>query len=308
MSRLLLLLIIILSSCSNSDIKNNEEVVFVIDNVRFYKNELDSLVEDEVLIIKKKGIQKLINNYLLNKEAKKLNISIDSLLKLKNILNNNNNFVFNNNFNELPDSEKMIFYQKSIEIKERESAYLDSLYLINNIDIYLNLKETDIFNGENIHSFSFKNIESKNKIYIISDPFCTSCLKITEQFDKLMKEYKNIDFQYIYFSQPINDIAIALFFANQHGKFYPFYKKIINDIKNNIEPDVFKIANKLNMNLVDFRENLSKKTGIKELMINNKILQDNNIYSTPTFIVNNKIYSGTDIIYYLRNIIKNEFE
>ena len=85
----------ILSSCSNSDIKNNEEVVFVIDNVRFYKNELDSLVEDEVLIIKKKGIQKLINNYLLNKEAKKLNISIDSLLKLKNILNNNNNFVFN---------------------------------------------------------------------------------------------------------------------------------------------------------------------------------------------------------------------
>ena len=24
-----------------------------------------------------------------------------------------------------------------------------------------------------------------------------------------MKEYKNIDFQYIYFSQPINDIAIA---------------------------------------------------------------------------------------------------
>ena len=70
----------------------------------------------------------------------------------------------------------------------------------------------------------------------------------------------------------------------------------------------YDFAKKMNLNLNYFKDDMQKKITVKTLLKNKDLLISNEIYSTPMFIVNNKVLDGKYAIDYLEDVIIDELK
>lgn len=291
-SKLVIINIFLLNSCNfNKSINNN--IILTINKNNLYTTDLDSEILSNVLKNKTETVNNIVINYLLFLEAKKQKISLDSLVK-----------------REIKNYKKSNFKMLGNSILEFDfddyNVYIDSLIMNNDIDVFVDLQHNSILSAKNIYYFNFGDKSIKDNVYIISDPECSNCINSTNKLLNLVDEFKNISFKYVYYTQPVNDLAIAFYIANEHGLFKEFYKNYTKFRRLINRKELIDVAYTTGLDTVEFKNKINAKTGLIEILKNNQILQKNNIYSTPTFVINNKVYSGSHVIYYLKHIILNE--
>lgn len=70
----------------------------------------------------------------------------------------------------------------------------------------------------------------------------------------------------------------------------------------------YSLAREIGLDMSKFKQDINDNTIIQKLIDNRDYLISNNIYSTPTFIVNGKILDNRNAIEYLEDVIIEELK
>ncbi|MFW5803984.1 MAG: DsbA family protein, partial [bacterium] len=143
---------------------------------------------------------------------------------------------------------------------------------------------------------------------VVSDFGCISCQKAEIELQKLYKKYnKKVNFKFVYFSDYIDKSAIACEAAANQDKFKLMHDKIFKNIKVLHQDSLYyHFARDMGMDIEIFSKDMNDDKILKQLMDNKNYLIANNIFTTPTFIVNKKILDHKYSIHYLEDIIIEE--
>jgi len=193
----------------------------------------------------------------------------------------------------------------------RQEFFVDSLKRVLNYKV--KLKPDNFLKIEIIDSLSYFNINYTNttkEVYIISDFKCYSCLKAENELKKIITKYNNkIKFKFVYFSDYIQPkLYVACNIANNNKEFDKV-KNIFFE-HSNADNDS-ELINFLPTKIIKELNNVKKddvNIMMKEAINTKKYLINNGIFSTPTFIVNNKIIDGKYALNYLEDVIIEEYK
>jgi len=308
------ILIIILISIFIISCKNN--IIAKIGESEISTTKIDSIISTQVFELKQKAIDLEISKLLLENEAKKNNISLEQLVK-KEItsksriitLEDIKNYIINQNLDTTKiDTTIIINYLKLYFEKERQIHFVDSLKYSYDLNINLlpdNIKSIDL---TNVSYHSFNNLNNNTIVYIISDYLCPTCQKSEKILKKLITKYNNkVDFRFVYYSSYIDKPAIACEAASKQNKFWQMHDSIFdNTNKINMPNYYIELANSIGLDTNIYKQNLEDEQILKDLLNNKKLLFEKGIYSTPVFIVNNKVLDFDNSIFYLDNLINNQ--
>jgi len=146
-------------------------------------------------------------------------------------------------------------------------------------------------------------------VYVISNPNCFSCKEIFDDIEYLVRKYNNqVNFWFIYLSNYFENDAIAFLAAHKQNKFIDFYRKIYQDISSelNSEDYLINLATDIGLNIKEFENELTDKSNLRYFLETRDFLFKNEIFETPSFIVNQLVMDGQDAINYLENVILEE--
>lgn len=192
--------------------------------------------------------------------------------------------------------------------KERQYQYIDSLKQYYSLMVKLRPPFYNTIETSNLFSQNITSDKAAFKVYIVSDFSCISCQKAEIELQKLYRKYnKKVNFKFVYFSDYINKSAIACEAAARQGKFKLMHDEIFENIESLHQDSIyFHFARDMGMDIEIFFKDMNDDAILKRLMDNKNYLIANNIFTTPTFIVNNKILDHKYSIHYLEDIIIEE--
>jgi protein-disulfide isomerase len=150
--------------------------------------------------------------------------------------------------------------------------------------------------------------ESSIVIYIVSDFSCPACQVAENQLKYLYKKYENkVKFKFIYFSDYISRSALACEAAAKQKKFKQMHDIIFENTECLNDDSIFyAFAETIGLNIKKFSEDFNDPLVLKRLIKNKELILSEKIFSTPTFIVNNKILDDSFAIDYLEDVIIEE--
>ena len=91
------------------------------------------------------------------------------------------------------------------------------------------------------------------------------------------------------------------------NKFWEMHHSIFNNIEQINQPNFyFETANKIGLDTLKFRNDFESEQVLTKLIRNKQLITEKGVYSTPTFIVNNKVLDFDNSIFYLETLIKKE--
>ncbi len=304
----------------NQKKKNNtsNNVLAYVKNNPIYKQELDSLLGDRLYQLKMQGLKHLIEDKLLYFESKKRNIPVEQLmnLEIKNkcyskATDSKGEYIKKHHLNIKDTINKKLSYLESICRTKRKNEYLNSLK--NKYEYIIKLKPNFFrsINSDKIYAYNLTSEKpDKIDVFVISDFKCHSCQQIAPQLEALSNNYKDqANFKFVPYGDYFGKAELLCELASRENKFNEMYKAIINS-STELQNDsiFFVLAREFNLNTVQNKELPSKNDYLKALLKNKVILQKYNIYTTPSFIVNNKILDGDYAIHYLEDVIQKEIQ
>lgn len=280
---ILLFLSTVASSCCEKTpkIKQDYSIVTTLNNKSITSNELDSISDKQIYDYKLSILESYIDDILLKQEAVKQGLRIDSLLTKVKVENND--------------------YQETLR------EYLDSLRFANNVQI--TFKPND-FRKINTNEFYSDYLSGSGKIvvFIISSFRCGACSHNYKKIENIISKYSDlVEFRYLNFSEYYGLFDKAIVAAAKQDKAFTYYK-YINEMKTNLSDSslIFEFLAYSGIDPNSFFEDLDNNSEfIEVLKTKNKIISTQ-IYSTPSFIVNNKVLDGKYAINYLEKIINQE--
>jgi len=313
-----ILIIIVFFSCSEKNKKNNcnflDSYTISIDNSKFVKlSYIDSILSEKIYNLRIDAINIESSNLILKKYANDKNITLEEL-KEKEIVNkikkiNKNEillFVRNNINTTEDDAKRYLLYQRKMD---RQIQFVDSLKKEYNFKIKLIPSFFNSINTDSLLYFDITNNKNSKKIYIISDFNCYSCKKTKKSVEKIIYKYnKKIDFKFVYLSEYINPIILnTIYNANMNNNFKNildllFENQAIINTKSKLDSIIEKNNFSSYLSINKSNEILSKAINTREFLIKN------NVYSTPSFIINNKIVDSKYALDYLEEIIIKEYK
>ena len=296
----LIVVIFILYNCTNK--KNNishlqHEIIAKLDNENIYLSQVDSIIGMQVYEQRLDALQMLVSRKIIEKEAKKNGLSYNQLIEeqikkkcAEVTMEDIDTYVSYNDISFI-DTANIISYLKSIKQEKRQLRYIDSLKQYYPLRIKLRPPFYQKIETSNLFSQNITPDKATFEVYIISDFSCTSCQKVETELQKLYTKYNNrVNFRFVYFSDYIDKSAIACEAAANQGKFRQMHDKIFENIAELHQDSVyFRFARGIGIDINKFLTDLNDDKILKRLMYNKKYLVENNIYTTPTFIVNDKI-------------------
>ena len=146
-------------------------------------------------------------------------------------------------------------------------------------------------------------------MYVISNPHCFACKEVFANIEYLVNNYNNqVNFWFIYLSNYFENDAVAFMAAYKQERFADFYRKIYQDLSSGIDSDEYLIslAIEIGLNIHEFEKDLNDKASLRYLLETRDFLFKNEIFETPSFIVNQLVLDGPDAINYLENVILEE--
>lgn len=269
---------ILLFSCNTK--KNKDltltNVAFTIDSVAYLYKDIDATVRQElfdelnrIYSIRKIASDFMIQEKLLEAEAKSNNISVDSLLRKlykKKITNNSIlKFIQNNNiqneisllersytsYNIKSDKGQKVLIERFKKVILRE--YIDSLKNVHKINFYLKPPISPTIKIKNLMTYYKGNLDSKVTFLQISDLECEMCREYAPIFNELYQKYKDsVRFGFTQFGSYTSLSAIALESSGKQGKFWEMYDSIAFTKNLPEKIDILKIAKNIDLNLEQF--------------------------------------------------------
>lgn len=313
----LLLVIFIFGNCTND--KNNinhvqHEIIATLDKENIYLNQIDSIIGMQIYEQRLEALQMFASREILKKEAAKNKISLNQLVeeqinkKCKEVTKLDFDRYISQNDISLIDTGSIISYLKSSKQKERQYQYIDSLKQYYPLKVKLRPPFYNTIETSNLFSQNITSNKTTFKVYIVSDFSCTSCQKAEIELQKLYEKYnKEVNFKFVYFSDYINKSAIACEAAARQGKFKLMHDKIFENIEVLHQDSIyFHFARDMGMDIDIFYKDMNDDKILKQLMDNKNYLIANNIFTTPTFIVNKKILDHKYSIHYIEDVIIEE--
>jgi predicted DsbA family dithiol-disulfide isomerase len=302
-------------NCREKKSEKQNNLLALVNGTEISVNHIDSLIAGEIFKIKRNALNKLIEKELLNQESKRLHVSVSSLIEKE--VTNKTELVTPDDFSkyleindirkEDIDSIMIMSYLQETKRRESEIRYIEELKSKSKIEILLTPKYYRTVSLDSIYSY---NISKGGNIfvYIISDFNCPSCQSIEEQLLSIINKYQNqVSFKFVYYSNYIDKSILACHAAMEQNKFFDMYKLVFENIGNlQNESDYQLLAQDLNLNLDAFNNDFSNMEIIKLHSLNSEKLGELGIFSTPSFVVNNKLIDSKNSIEFLEQVIKNE--
>ena len=309
------IIFILLISCKKGKreetITNTDYVAMINGKKVISLSYIDSLIASDLYNLRIEALRTVSSKLLLEHFAKEKYMSQKEMLNkyINNKVNLSDDevkkYLKKNTSTNYKDAKRYLTFQKQMD---RQYQLVDSLKQVYNYKVKLIPNYLKTINTDSIFAFEINSCSSKNEVIIISDFECPACKKADYDIQNLIVKYNNsICFKFIYFSDYIRpNILQTCYLMNKKHKF-----NIIKDIlfKNSSILGDKQAYNKLLVNL-KVNNKLSKDSLLdilKKTEQTKRYLINHGIYSTPTFVVNNKVIEGEYISDYLEDIIINEF-
>jgi len=304
-----------LCSCTN---QSDRQIAAKIQDHEIFYDQIDSTINqylsdelDAIYFARKMAMDKIIDNYVLEHEARKVNKSSEEY--------------FNLYFNSLPQIKWDSFHNKvigpdtmapivkngryiSISLNTDEgkrymeetfrrkmrNELIDSLKKLNKINIYLSPPLKQYINLDKAEKNFTRTTSSKNVLTIISDYECTSCRSHFLIFKNLIsRNADKLNVEKIYYSDDVHLCAMAAMAASRQNKLKE-YEDILYTTQFNSEDTSFfeRVAVNLNLDIVQFNADLKNSENRSRLKQSLEYLNKIGIRNTPSVLINHRLISN----------------
>lgn len=300
---------ICLGGCMVEKDKSDEPVYASIDSLLIYRSDVDKLISQElydelcrIYLIRQATLERVIKDRLLEMEAEKQLISVDSLVNrfyqelLKNRLHvygskyaqyiqewRHNTPVF------VSTSDSIQFY-KILQVEAKEELYT---FLSHNYKIKINLRppispQLDL-QYTIVHYRG--NLSSPVTCLEMSDLDCSNCKAVHPIMDSLYRKYKDqVRFAFTHYGSYPSLSARGCESAAQQNKFWEMRDTLMkmSHVVTQLE-ELEPIARSLHLNWEEFEVALQDSSLTEAILENMNLLEKSGIYGTPTIAINNRI-------------------
>lgn len=308
-----LVLIFLMSCTKDKRDAGKGNIAAKIGNREIFTSDIDPLIQPELYeslynayYARKLMLEEIIAKHLLNEEAKKLNISLDSLMNRIKMVGGtppNKDLYIKTNLlmDGIPDPQhlgRVVPLESEPGKKLLKDAfesdlvvkYVDSLKLTKNIEVFLQPPLSPTLNVPNVtyHQLSKPN-GGKPVVWIFSDFGCTHCREFYPTLKRLVQKYgKDVEFRYSSMTQEVSDPVLFAEYAGENAKFWEATQLIFTS-----KFDVDKISRQLglsSLNFTSFKSDSLKTKRIKQDY--SDLMKLEKFQATPTILINDRIYYG----------------
>lgn len=307
---------ILLTGCQRIEKKSFPRYFATIENRTISEKQIDSLISSQIYQLRKNALKTLLRSTIIDLQVQKQNISKEALLKKifskSNIIDveQYQKYLTDNKIDSKnTDTTKIVDYLIGVNKQKHYENYADSLLAKANVRIEL---KPDNYIEVNSNEISYHELTFGKKliVYIISDYNCNACLNAEKRLRKIISIYANVvSFRYVYFSEYIDRKALLAEAAASQGKFVEFHDFLFDHpaIKAG-DQSLLEFAEKIGLDMKLFEENIFDPATLKHLMVNKERIIKQNIYVTPSYVINNKLINDEFALYTLENLINEELE
>lgn len=305
----------ILFSCNFQTKKNNDtDLVASIGKDKIFLSSIDSLIRSDVYQLRLKALNYLISNIIINNEAGKYRISYDSIIHyyIYDKISEPTKFEIDD-FIDLNKSFKGSRQEafniiKSFKEQEMFDGFVDSLKCNYPIQLYLRPPYSKIIDSNKIYGVSLNKTNFRNKVDIILNFNCSSCTEHFDDIEILIAKYKErVSFRMVYLDFQYGELANLIVAGDYQNKAYEVIKDIVKNISDINESGFCeRVAYRIGLEKTKFANDMYNQMLKIEVLKTRDYLFSNEVFVTPSFIVNNKLYEGQEIFEQLDFIIEDE--
>lgn len=324
----LISLLMLLYSCSKAN-KNivaevNDESIFISDLSEASKQELFDLL-NMAYEIKSKVLDDLIKKKLLEKEAKKQNITVeqylesyidmkvgtnvDSIKAQYGLVGNQLNVMRGELYNSSDGSMESELALKNKLRSNIIQRLVDSLYSKAVIKKYLfpPRQPKCVITDLCVHYKG--NLNAPVSFIVASDFNCERCVAFESTLQRIYDKYKDrVKFGFVSFGDYPTLPALACEAAARQDKFWDFHDDIFAHKGIADSTFIFNLAKSKNLDVTQFRKDLYSSENYKKL---DKIINDlvsRGVFATPTIIVNDRLVYMTNSYEELSRLLEYELK
>ncbi|HYF31658.1 MAG TPA: thioredoxin domain-containing protein [Chitinophagaceae bacterium] len=316
LSLFFLVLVMFLVGCGHTP-KNNGTVAATVDGTEIYLKDADQFVKYELYealqrihVLRKAAIAELVNERLIELEAKALDISKEVLIrreidekitdasvdvfirehKLDSVgmpdISNGYRIVF-------PNTAEGRSLAKAEYARYLKSQLVESLKKKYPSQIMLEPPASPTMNTEDLPVVYYRGKQdSEVTMVIVSDFNCDNCRTAFPLFEKLYRKYGGrVRFGYTHFAPEVSLAAMAAGAANDQDKFWDYHQEVLSAKNHHTSDTAYYtgIAGKLNLDMNRFKAALSDGGIRQEIQQNIDLLKARKVYATPTVVINGRV-------------------
>lgn len=279
-----------------------------------------SRIENQVFDIKEDGINQIIEERLLDAEAKKRNISVQELMKVE--VQDKVGEVSDKEIQEFYDQNKARFGTKTFEelkpmiaaqLKARKASvfrntFIDKLMAKADIDVFIQRPRVEVATGNG------PSKGSKNAPIVIvefTDYQCPFCARARPNLNQAIADYKDEIFYSVRnfpldFHAQAKKAAEASLCANDQKKYWEYSDKLWENQKALDVANLKKFASELKLDTKQFDECLDSNKYAAEVNQDQQDGMKAGVSGTPAFFINGQMVTGAQPPEAFKKVIESE--
>ncbi len=313
--------------------QNESSIIAIAGGTKIFKADIEaplagklSKLEKNIYNLKRKELNEQIKKIILEKSAKEKSISTETLIrsvlsKVKKVSDEE----IDAHYNEHKDyydarkgsvkstKQKIRNYLQENKLSNKIKEYVEPLKKKYGVVDYLTRPPMPIANI-NIEKNPFSGPkDAKVTIIEFSDYLCPSCRR-AHKLTKEVKELYKGKIKWVFKDFPLKRhkgakrLAAAARAAGEQGKFWEYQDLLFASKDKPDDKTLINYAKKLGLNVNLFMRSLNSKKFLPAIESDIQDAQDSGISSTPTFIINGKLSSGSLTLEEFKRIIDKDLK
>ena len=319
-------LLLLLFSCSHANkeivAEVNDETILLSDLSEASKQELFDLL-NMAYEIKSKVLDDLIKKKLLDKEAKKQNMTAEQYLELYVDMRTGTNLDSIKAFYKLADNQVNIvrsqLYGSSPKTMEGELTLKNKLR-----SIFIQQLVDSLYSKASIKKYIFPPKQPKcvitdlcvyyrgnmdASVIVASDFTCERCVAFERTLQRIYDKYKDrVKFGFVSFGDSPTLSALACEAAGRQNKFWDFHDTIFAYEGVADSTYIFNLARSKNLDMMRFKRDLLSSENYEMLDKTINDLVNRGIFATPTIIINDRLVYMTNSYEELSRLLEYELQ
>ena len=286
---------------SISRLNNSSNILILIDGEEICSETIDSMARMEIYNIRKQKIEEYISEVILAKEASIYNMTREEYIMkhineriLKNKTEDVTKFVeINPTFaNKIDEVEKILY---NIKRKDVLRKHIDSLSTIYNVSKRLKPEYSRMIDVNGLIGVEMnQSTSSKDIAYLLVNFDCHTCIDFMHKLKEIIKSNKEMKFELIYLDASLELPAKAISIAVDNSIGLDLIQYMLKS------PDSISCFNfysnffsQKQIPINNLKESLPQSLYFVKMLQNRDLLFKQNVYTTPSFILDNKLYEGS---------------
>jgi 16S rRNA G966 N2-methylase RsmD len=277
------------------------EVAGVVAGDTIFVCDVDSVIEKELYKFRFEAVERMLFEKILYLESKKRGIEPAQLMDLEVNLKTKQptkeeiaSFIRLNPSFELKENQVSIILE-GFKKEERAKFFADSLSEFFDKMIFLTPPFDKEVEMEKLFGFEIHQVKNtENEVFMVLNFDCQVCIEKLEDFSKLAsKFYEQASFKIVYFNHVFGAEGRGLLAANKQGKAWPIIRLMAaNPDRIYDETFYFEAVENLTLDLTSFKIDFENHGLLKELLLTRDYLFENQIFTTPFYVINGKGYDA----------------